>query len=37
MAKKNEKKELVKKEAKRPVSIFDEMPSLFDRFSGHPF
>ena len=37
MAKKNEKKELVKKEEKRPVSIFDEIPSLFDRFSGHPF
>ena len=37
MAKKNEKKELVKKEAKRPASLFDEMTSLFDRFPSHPF
>ncbi|AGF77152.1 molecular chaperone (small heat shock protein) [Desulfocapsa sulfexigens DSM 10523] len=34
MAKKNE---LAKKEEKRPVSFFDEMTKLFERFPSHPF
>ena len=37
MAKKEAKSELVKKEEVRPVSMFEEMESNFDRFLRHPF